>query len=227
MNVLVIAAHPDDEVLGCGATMAKHARQGDVVHILILAEGATSRATSRDRSQWKSEISALAKAAYQAGDILGAKSVTLRDFPDNRMDSCELLDVVKTIEQAIAQHRPEVIYTHHAGDVNVDHRRIHEAVVTACRPVPRHPVKSLLMFEVPSSTEWQIPGSAPLFSPNWFEDVTTTIHLKLEALEAYELEMRSWPHPRSLKAIEYLARWRGSSVGCEAAEAFVLGRRLQ
>jgi LmbE family N-acetylglucosaminyl deacetylase len=83
------------------------------------------------------------------------------------------------------------------------------------------------MFEVPSSTEWQIPGSAPLFSPNWFEDVTTTIHLKLEALEAYKLEMRSWPHPRSLKAIEYLARWRGSSVGCEAAEAFVLGRRLQ
>jgi LmbE family N-acetylglucosaminyl deacetylase len=227
MNVLVIAAHPDDEVLGCGATMAKHARQGDVVHILILAEGATSRATNRDRSQWKSEISALAKASYQAGDILGAKSVTLRDFPDNRMDSCELLDVVKTIEQAIAQHRPEVIYTHHAGDVNVDHRRIHEAVVTACRPVPRHPVKSLLMFEVPSSTEWQIPGSAPLFSPNWFEDVTTTIHLKLEALEAYELEMRSWPHPRSLKAIEYLARWRGSSVGYEAAEAFVLGRRLQ
>jgi LmbE family N-acetylglucosaminyl deacetylase len=227
MNVLVIAAHPDDEVLGCGATMAKHARQGDVVHILILAEGATSRATNRDRSQWKSEISALAKAAYKAGDILGAKSVTLRDFPDNRMDSCELLDVVKTIEQAIAQHRPEVIYTHHAGDVNVDHRRIHEAVVTACRPVPRHPVKSLLMFEVPSSTEWQIPGSAPLFSPNWFEDVTTTIHLKLEALEAYKLEMRSWPHPRSLKAIEYLARWRGSSVGCEAAEAFVLGRRLQ
>jgi LmbE family N-acetylglucosaminyl deacetylase len=136
MNVLVIAAHPDDEVLGCGATMAKHARQGDVVHILILAEGATSRATNRDRSQWKSEISELAKAAYKAGDILGAKSVTLRDFPDNRMDSCELLDVVKTIEQAIAQHRPEVIYTHHAGDVNVDHRRIHEAVVTACRPVP-------------------------------------------------------------------------------------------
>ncbi|NEO50824.1 PIG-L deacetylase family protein [Moorena sp. SIO3I6] len=226
MNVLVVAAHPDDEVLGCGATIAKHGKQGDVVHSLILAEGATSRASNRDRSQWKSQLSALAVAAHKASEILGAASVTLDNFADNRMDGCELLDVIKVVEQAIDQYQPEVVYTHHSGDVNIDHRRIHEAVITACRPVPGHPVKSLLFFEIPSSTEWQPPGSAPIFAPNWFVDVTETLNLKLKALEAYQSEMRPWPHPRSLQAVEHLARWRGASVGVEAAEAFIVGRQL-
>ncbi|NEO93931.1 MAG: PIG-L family deacetylase, partial [Moorea sp. SIO3G5] len=139
MKVLVVAAHPDDEVLGCGATIAKHGKQGDVVHSLILAEGATSRAVNRDRSQWKSQLSALAVAAHKASEILGAASVTLDNFADNRMDGCELLDVIKVVEQAIDQYQPEIVYTHHSGDVNIDHRRIHEAVITACRPVPGHP----------------------------------------------------------------------------------------
>lgn len=231
MNILVVAAHPDDEVLGCGATIAKHAKQGDVVHSLILAEGATSRAVSRDPEQWKSELSELSIAAHKASEILGAASVTRHDFPDNRMDACELLDVIKVVEQAIDQHQPAIVYTHHSGDVNIDHRRIHEAVITACRPVPEHPVKSLLFFEIPSSTEWQppgsAPGSAPGFAPNWFVNVTETLHLKLQALKAYQSEMRPWPHPRSLQAIEHLARWRGASIGVEAAEAFILGRQIQ
>lgn len=224
MSVLVIAAHPDDEVLGCGATIAKHVQQGDMVHSLILAEGTTSRALNHNREQWESELSELAVAAHKASKILGTASVTLHKFPDNRMDGCELLDVVKMIEQAIDQHQPEIVYTHHCGDVNIDHRRTHEAVITACRPVPGHPVKSLLFFEIPSSTEWQTPGSAPIFAPNWFVDVTDTLALKLKALEAYQSEMRPWPHPRSLQAVELLARWRGTSVGVEASEAFVLGR---
>ncbi|NEO82070.1 PIG-L family deacetylase [Moorena sp. SIO4G3] len=225
-TVLVIAAHPDDEILGCGGTIAQHVQQGNTVHILILAEGATSRASNRDRSQWKSQLSALAVAANKASDILGAASVTLHNFADNRMDGCELLDVIKVVEQAIDQHQPEIVYTHHSGDVNIDHRCIHEAVITACRPVPGHPVKSLLFFEIPSSTEWQPPGSAPIFAPNWFVDVTETLNFKLKALEAYQSEMRPWPHPRSLQAVEHLARWRGASVGVEAAEAFILGRQL-
>lgn len=223
-TVLVVAAHPDDEVLGCGGTIAKHHQQGDSVHILILAEGATSRSSTRQRADWESELSALSVAARKASKILGADSTTLRHFPDNRMDSCDLLDIIKPIEAVIDQRQPTIVYTHHAGDVNIDHRRIHDAVVTACRPVPDHPVKSLLFFEIPSSTEWQPPGSAPPFLPNWHVDIGDTLSLKLKALAAYGCEMRQWPHPRSLRAVEHMARWRGASVGVEATESFILGR---
>ena len=226
MNVLVVAAHADDEVLGCGATIAKHTQQGDKVHIVILAEGVTSRDQKPNREKRQSECSALAQAAHQASEILGVASLTLHHFPDNRMDSCDLLDVIKVVEQAIDQHRPEIIYTHHNGDVNIDHRRIQEAVVTAARPMPSSSIKTLLFFEIVSSTEWQTPASASVFAPNWFVDVSETLSLKLKALEAYQAEMRTWPHPRSITAVEHLARWRGASVGVEAAEAFILGRNL-
>ena len=143
------------------------------------------------------------------------------------MDAINRLEVIKVIEAAIAEHQPERIYTHHAGDVNIDHRCIHDAVVTACRPVPGHPVNTLLFFEVASSTEWQPPGSGPVFGPTWFEDVSQTLDYKLQALEAYRSEMRAWPHSRSMEALEHLARWRGATVGVAAAEAFVLGRRVE
>lgn len=226
MNILVVAAHPDDEVLGCGGTIAKHSQQGDSVNVVILAEGVTSRDTQRNPEKRKSELSALAKMAYQAGEILGVTSLSLHNFPDNRMDSCDLLDIIKIIETAIKQHHPDIIYTHHPGDVNIDHRCLHEAVVTACRPLPGNQIKTLLFFEVASSTEWQTPNSAPVFTPNWFVDISDTLTIKLKALETYQSEMRPWPHPRSLAALEYLAKWRGSTIGVEAAEAFVLGRNL-
>jgi LmbE family N-acetylglucosaminyl deacetylase len=225
-KVLVVAAHPDDEVLGCGGAIARHSQQGDAVNILILSEGATSRGHSRDPQQWQTELSSLAQASHQASQLLGTSSPQLQQFPDNRMDSCDLLDVVKVIEAAIQQHQPAVVYTHHTGDVNVDHRRIHEAVVTACRPQPAHCVKTLLFFETPSSTEWQPPGSAPAFIPNWFVDISDTLPLKLKALACYDSELRPWPHPRSLESVKNLAHWRGSSVGVEAAEAFVVGRTI-
>ena len=224
--ILVVAAHPDDEVLGCGGTIARHADAGDQVQVLILAEGATSRQQQRDRDLAAGELSALAKAAQTAGAILGAASVELLDLPDNRLDSLDRLDLIKQIEERIDRHQPQVVYVHHAGDVNVDHRRLHEAVVTACRPTPDCPVRRLLSFEVASSTEWQPPGSAPSFRPNWFVDISTQWPRKREALEAYASEMRPWPHARSIKAVEHLARWRGSQVGVEAAEAFTLMRQL-
>ncbi len=225
-NVLVIAAHPDDEVLGCGATMAKHARNGDRVHVLILAEGLTSRDGRRDRAKHAAGLSELAKAAHKAHVILGVESTTLEAFPDNRMDSVPLLDVVKIIENLVSRLHPEAVYTHHAGDLNVDHRVVHQAVVTACRPLPRQRVDSLLFFEVPSSTEWQVQSPEETFAPNWFENASSTLALKLKALKAYASEMRPWPHPRSLEAVEHLARWRGATAGWNAAEAFMLGRRL-
>ena len=225
-KVLVIAAHPDDEVLGCGGTISRHADFGDQVQVLVVAEGATSRHQDRDRVQVVDELSALAQGAQMAGSILGAAGVELLDLPDNRLDSLDRLDLIKRIEERVDHHNPSCVYVHHAGDVNVDHRRLHEAVVTACRPSPGHVVKRLLSFEVASSTEWQVPGSAPAFQPNWFVDISTQWERKREALEAYASEMRSWPHARSLEAVEHLARWRGAQVGVEAAEAFCLLRQL-
>lgn len=223
---MVIAAHPDDEVLGCGATVARHASIGDEVHVIILSEGATSRDRKRNREQRSSDLSKLAAAAHKAKEILGINFLTLHDYPDNRMDSIHLLDVIKTIELHIDRVRPEVVYTHHVSDLNIDHRRVHEAVITACRPHPVQSVKTLLFFEIQSSTEWQAPGSVQPFTPNWFVDVSLLLTLKLAALQAYASEMRPWPHSRSFETVEYLARWRGSSVGVEAAEAFVIGRNL-
>ena len=225
-RVLVVAAHPDDEVLGCGGTIARHADAGDQVQVLIVAEGATSRQAQRDRAQVGDKLSVLAKAAQMAGSILGAEGVDLLDFPDNRLDSLDRLDLIKQIEERIDFYQPQLVYVHHVGDVNVDHRRLHEAVVTACRPMPGHCVKRILSFEVPSSTEWQPPGSAPSFSPNWFVDISEQWQRKCDALMVYSSEMRPWPHARSMEALEHLARWRGSQVGVDAAEAFCLLRQL-
>jgi len=227
MNILVVAAHPDDEVLGCGGSIAKWAKGGHAVHVVILAEGATSRDAVRDRESRVVELSSLKSAASRAGEILGAVSVQVMDMPDNRMDSLDRLDVIKAIERKVERVKPEMVVTHHAGDVNIDHRIIHEAVVTACRPLPGHVVKKLLAFEISSSTEWQTSGSAAMFIPNYYVDITLELDLKMEALAEYESEMRPWPHSRSMQALEHLARWRGASVGCEAAEAFQLLREVQ
>lgn len=225
-SVLVVAAHPDDEILGCGGSIALHADAGDQVQVLIMAEGATSRHNQRDRRKFRDELSSLSEAAQQAGKILGVQGVQLFNLPDNRLDSLDRLDLIKQIEKCIARHNPQVVYVHHAGDVNIDHRRLHEAVVTACRPIPGQPVQRLLSFEVASSTEWQPPGSAPAFNPNCFVDIAAQWPRKREALKAYASEMRQWPHARSLEAVEHQARWRGAQVGVEAAEAFCLLREV-
>ncbi len=225
-TILVIAAHPDDEILGCGGAIAAHAQAGDEVHVVIMAEGVTSRSPQRDTVMQRSELSTLADAARKANAMLGAASVSLHGLPDNRMDSLDRLDVIKLIETEIARVNPEVVYSHHAGDLNIDHRIVHECVLTACRPKPGNAVKSLLFFEVASSTEWMPATSAPAFAPNWFVDITNTLDLKLQALACYDSEMCAWPHARSLRALKSLARWRGASVGVEAAEAFILGRRI-
>lgn len=225
-TVLVVAAHPDDEVLGCGATMAAHAAAGDAVHLLILAEGVTSRRDCRDTTLDAVWLEDIAAAAREANHLLGVSSVTLLNLPDNRLDTVPLLELIKLVEQQIVKLVPDTVYTHHWGDLNVDHRLVHQAVLTACRPLPGNPVKRLFFFEVPSSSEWQAPVTELSFVPNWYQDVTATMSLKLQALELYRSEIRDWPHSRSYRAVDYLAKWRGASVGVEAAEAFVLGRAL-
>ena len=227
LSILVVAAHPDDEVLGCGGTIAKHIEQGDHVEVVILAEGITSRGNSQNQSNQSESLSELGEAAKRANEILGVKKLTLNSFPDNRMDSIDRIEIIKYVENIIRQSNPEIIYTHHAGDLNVDHRRTHESVVTASRIHPGCGIKTLLFFEIASSTEWQTAGSAPYFMPNWFVDISSTLDKKINALKAYNMEMREWPHPRSFRALQDLSRWRGTTVGSEAAEAFMLGRHRQ
>ena len=223
-SILIIAAHPDDEVLGCGGSIAKFSDQGAIIHVAFAADGVFSRAA--DSNVLQEELKVRRQAAQKACDILGVDTISFNNFPDNRMDTVALLDVTKYVEKLIIEHQPDTVFTHHVGDVNIDHRRIHESVVTACRPQTGNLVKTLLSFEVPSSTEWQLPGSAPIFTPNWYIDITDTLERKLAALSAYESELREWPHPRSLRGIECLAHWRGATVGVDAAEAFMLGRQI-
>lgn len=225
-NVLVVAAHPDDEVLGCGGTIAQLAAAGRAVHVLLLADGENARAAADGSGVASGAVAARHAAAEQACRLLGCSSVESLALPDNRMDGLALLDVVKEIEARIARHAPTMLLTHHWGDVNVDHRVVHQAVIVACRPIPGHSVGELLFFEVPSSTEWRPPGSADGFAPNYFVDVSATLDRKMVALDAYASELRDFPHPRSRLAIEALARWRGATVGVAAAEAFVLGRKI-
>lgn len=224
-TIAIIAAHPDDEVLGCGGTAIAHAQRGDTVHILILAEGLTSRDDVRDVDARAAELAAWRHTARRAGALLGARSVEFAGLPDNRMDGLDLLDVVKRVEAFLAPLKPTRIYTHHGGDLNVDHRITHQAVLTAARPQGQGS-PALFFFEVPSSTEWVTPGSFAPYLPNWYQDIAATLEAKLAALAVYEAELRAWPHPRSIEAVRDLARLRGAQVALPAAEAFVLGRMV-
>lgn len=227
-KVLVVAAHPDDELLGCGGTMAGHVARGDEVVVAFLAEGLTARDPRRDVEKRSEEMTRLRQAARAANGVLGVGAVEFFDFPDNRLDSVDRLDLIKVVEDLLARHQPELLYTHHAGDLNVDHRRVQEAVVTACRPIQGQcSVRTMLFFEVASSTEWQVPHSLPPFCPNWFVNIESTLESKLSALKHYDGELRPFPHPRSAQAVEALARVRGAASGYHAAEGFMLGRRLQ
>jgi LmbE family N-acetylglucosaminyl deacetylase len=225
-KALVVAAHPDDEVLGCGGTIARLSSEGWDVHIHIVAEGSTSRDDMRDTSKHAGTLSALRDAANEACRILGAASVAFSEMPDNRMDSVALLDIVKLVDIDIKTFAPQLVFTHHAGDVNVDHRIVHDAVIAATRPQPGFCVEQLLFFEVASSTEWRPAASGITFAPDTYFDIEIHLKKKLDALLAYAAEMRPFPHPRSIEAVEAIARWRGASVGRLAAEAFMLGRHI-
>ena len=224
-SVLAVVAHADDEALGCGGTLARYASEGRDVYVLILADGESSRSRLPTLGV-DTLVNVRNDAATKAGQILGCKSVECIGLADNRLDGIDLLDIVKHIEHMMSKVSPSTVFTHHSGDVNVDHRVIHEAVLAATRPQIGNPVKELLFFEVPSSSEWTPPGSLPAFVPNCFIDISKTFGIKKNALHIYSNEMRPFPHPRSFQAIEALAQWRGATVGVAAAEAFIIGRSI-
>jgi LmbE family N-acetylglucosaminyl deacetylase len=226
MNVLVVAAHPDDEVLGCGGTIARLAKEGHEVYIAILGEGITSRYQQREQADTLL-VEALHSDSQRVADFLGAKQLFLYALPDNRFDTVPLLDVIKIIEDLVEHLQPHVIYTHHGGDLNIDHLVLHRAVLTATRPMAGCPVKDIYTFEVPSSTEWAFGQFQPAFRPNVFVDIHNTLESKVQAMEFYESEARPFPHPRSPEALRAIARRWGSAVGLEAAEVFELVRSVR
>ncbi|MCR5225695.1 MAG: PIG-L family deacetylase [Eubacterium sp.] len=219
-TVLVFAAHPDDELLGLGGTIRRIVNEGVDAHAVILAEGLTSRAAKRSDADF-SELKELQDDARKAAKIVGYKSIDFCGFPDNRMDGTELLDIIKVISMYVEKYKPDTIFTHHHGDLNIDHRLTCEAVLTACRPVGDYTVKKIYAFETPSSTEWNYIYNDS-FRPNAYFDISETFQYKVDGMACYRTESTRYPHPRSAEALEALAKYRGSNIGVKLAEAFEL-----
>jgi LmbE family N-acetylglucosaminyl deacetylase len=219
-SVLVVAAHPDDEVLGCGGAVARHVEEGDSVKILIAGEGISSRVGIQSNAVAKQQME-LRSAACQAAQILGASTPILKQLPDNRFDEIPLLKIIQMIELVIRESEPTLIYTHHASDVNVDHRILSAAIEAAARPMEHSCIQEVRAFEVPSSSEWNF--TRPLFCPTVFVSLTERqLRKKIDAMRCYTSEIREFPHPRSPEYLESLARLRGAQSGACAAEAFAL-----
>lgn len=227
-RTLVIAAHPDDEVLGCGGAIARYADAGMAVRVVFMAEGITARYTPDEfsRPDVQEQIARRNANAFRALKLLGVPEsevhVSLR--PCCRLDQHAQIDLTKEIEAHMRDFRPTRIFTHADGDTNIDHRITHQCVLVAARPVHAG-LEAVFAFEVLSSTEWN-----PLrpFAPTAFVDIDATIDRKCQALAAYEGEMRPPPHPRSAEMVRGLARYRGAQAGFNHAEGFVLvrGRNL-
>ncbi len=223
-KILVIAAHPDDEILGVGGTVAWHVANGDIVQGMILGEGQTSRFNERKLVD-KEILEKLHTDTLKSAKIIGYNKVEFADFPDNRFDQVDLLDIVKVVERKVNEYMPNVIYTHHSGDLNIDHQYTYQAVITATRPINNCSVKEIYTFETLSSTEWNF-GREHSFAPNVFIDIEKYIELKKEAMKCYGTELCEYPHPRSIEGIELLAKNRGLIIGRKYVEAFQCIRKI-
>lgn len=216
-KILIVVAHPDDEVLGCFGTVSKLIKEGYEAYTLILGEGKTSRLDTRKIEENKEQLEILNDEIKKANDIIGIKKCFVYDFPDNRFDSVDLLDIIKVISKIKEEIKPDIIFTHYENDLNIDHKITYQAVITATRPIENESVKEIYSFEILSSTEWQYPIS---FSPDVFFDIQDTIELKLNAMQCYKSELCLYPHPRSLEGIELNAKYNGMRVGKNYVEAF-------
>ena len=227
-KILVVVAHPDDELLGLGATMHKLiSEQNCEVRVIILGEGITSRSDERNPEKWKEELKLHRKNIEDARKEIGYESVGIYDFPDNRFDTLALLDIIKVIEKEKEIFKPEIIFTHHGGDLNIDHQRTFEAVITATRPTKDENVKAIITFETPSGTEWIASSDPRKFNPNLFIEIfKENLDAKIKAMESYEFEKRTYPHPRSPESLTILAKHRGVIVGKKYAETFCIIRSL-
>lgn len=228
MNILVVSAHPDDEIIGMGGIMKKLSKLHNI-KVLFLADGITARkkpghvnvptyeVTKQSAKKMKKEIEIRKIHAKRALNLLGVNKTEFLDFPDNELDTVPFLKIVKEIEKEIIKTKCNVIFTHHYNDLNIDHRITYEATITAARPLTSSKVSSIISFEAISSTDWRYPYK---FNPNMYVDISKELNLKIKALSYYKNEIRKYPHPRSQETIEYVARRWGSLYGFKAAEAF-------
>lgn len=220
-SVLVVAAHPDDEILGCGAMIAKHVKQGDRVTVLIMGEGVLAR-KELSSEEGKVQLGHLWEDAKKANDFLGVNKLILHTLPDLKFSTIPYLDIVHVIEKVRDECKPSIVYTHHHGDANMDHQTISHAMQAVCRALPQSTIEDVYAFEIPSSTEWNFRHDRQ-FRPNVYHNIGGEyLRKKIEALKLYRSEIRDFPHPRSAKYIEALAHVRGGQVGFEEAEAFEL-----
>lgn len=223
--ILVVAAHPDDEILGVGATIAKRVREGDIAYALILGEGQTSRGQTRNEID-QVVVEELHKNTLESAKVIGYREVFFENLPDNRFDHVDLLDIVKRIEKYIGHLKPDIIYTHHEGDLNIDHQISARAVITATRPIGEYSVKEIYEFETVSATEWNFGGKEKCFRPNVFVDVEDTLDKKCCAMREYKTELCEYPHPRSIEMLEVVAKKWGGTIGKRYVEAFELIRKV-
>jgi LmbE family N-acetylglucosaminyl deacetylase len=225
---MIVVAHPDGELLGLGGTMNRLIKEENInTHVVILGEGITSRSDSRDTKKWKKELLVHRENITQAQKSIGYHTVSIHDFPDNRFDTVALLDIVKVIESEKTNFQPNVIFTHHGGDVNIDHQRTFEAVITSCRPMEDEKVLNIITFETPSGTEWRASSDPKHFIPNLFFSISKeNLNVKIKGMESYEFEKRKYPHPRSPEALRIQAQRWGITIGKEYAEAFQVIRSI-
>lgn len=220
-TVLVVAAHPDDEVLGCGGTILRHVANKDSVFAIFMTDGVSAREERVEVFRERRMV-----AVEEAKRILGLQAFYQFDFPDNQMDTEPGLKIAKRIEAVIGKIQPDVVYTHHLGDLNIDHCLTAKATMVACRPQPESSVKEIYGFEVLSSTGWAAPTVDP-FMPGLFVNITNFLEKKIEALMCYSDELRCAPHARSVEGVTCLAKYRGHTIGIEAAEAFSVLRLVR
>lgn len=221
MKVLVVAAHPDDEVLGLGGTVALHVERGHRVKLAILTDGVSMRC--KDEARRNSQQS----AARDCATVLGVEDLVFGELPDQRLETLPLSQVTHEVESLLRAFQPELVYTHFGGDINRDHRTLTEAVIIATRPYSAPSVRDILMYETPSSTEWSAPQLWPAFQPNVFVDIAATLEKKIEAFSCYTAEICPEPHPRSPAALRQRAAYWGSLMNRAAAEPFMCVRSLR
>lgn len=221
-NILIIVAHSDDETIGMGGTIVNHTKNGDKVFAVSMTNGVGSR-----DAQSKGDINKRAIAADKASRILGFEWLQAGKFSDNEMDKSSLIEVVKFIENIKNLLKPDIVYTHSSSDLNIDHRIVSEAVLTAFRPQPNEKCREIRAFEVSSATDYGHKSVTGSFYPNLFIDISDTWGEKLLALKEYASEMRDYPHTRSFEGIENLSKLRGNQVGLRQAEAFEIIRKIQ
>ena len=224
-RVLIIVAHPDDEVLGMGGTIYKYTSQGIEVDLLIVTDGSSSQYSQR--SDIESILAAKKIETRKCADLLGINKIFYGNLPDMKLDAIPHIEINRVIEGVIDEVKPSIVYTHFSGDVNKDHRCVYESTLVACRPVKNQCVKKLFSYSVPSSTEWNIQTENSVYTPNWYEDISGEYaEIKYKAFSCYETEARPYPHPRSTEYLSILDSAEGLKVGLQAAESFILLRSV-